>query len=115
MDARLEKALEFSNYMATLNNQRRILHEKFIENSVHYLNGGKFSVDRELINFCSTLKQNDQTSAILIDDNNTPVEIEDLDKFLDDILDIYFTNTYEYLNQYNEIKNKRSVKDLIDL
>ena len=29
MDERLSKALEFSNYMVTLNNQKRILKEKY--------------------------------------------------------------------------------------
>jgi hypothetical protein len=39
MDDRLKKALEFSNYMITLNNQRKLVHEKFVENCVHYING----------------------------------------------------------------------------
>ena len=29
MDQRLEKALDFSNYMVTLNNQKRVLTEQF--------------------------------------------------------------------------------------
>lgn len=115
MDERLEKALEFSNFMVTLNNQRRIIHEQFLENCIHYLNGGKFAVTRDLINFCHTLLQNNQTNAVLIDDNNTPVEVENLEKFLEDILDIYFTNSYEYLNKFKEIKNKRSVEGLVNL
>ena len=90
MDERLEKALEFSNYMTTLNNQRRLIHEQFLENCVHYLNGGKFSVTRELINFCNFMHEKGQTSVILIDDNNAPIEVEDLETFLDNITDIYF-------------------------
>ena len=31
MDERLKKALDFSNYMVTLNNQKRVLKEKFFE------------------------------------------------------------------------------------
>ena len=31
MDERLEKALDFSNYMITLNNQKRVLRERFEE------------------------------------------------------------------------------------
>lgn len=115
MDERLEKALDFSNYMTTLNNQRRIVREQFLENCVHYINGGKFSVNRELITFCHTLKSNHQTSAILIDDNDTPVEVQDLEKFLEEILDIYFRNSYEYFDKYNEIKKNRTVKGLVDL
>ena len=115
MDERLEKALEFSNYMVTLNNQRRVVREQFLENCVHYLNGGKFAVNRDLITFCHTLLQREQTSAILIDDNDTPIEVENLQKFLDDILDIYFTTSYEYFDKYNEIKKNRTVKGLVNL
>lgn len=115
MDERLEKALEFSNYMNTLNNQRRIIREQFLENCVHYLNGGKFSVNRDLITFCQTLVNREQTNAILIDDNDTPIEVDNTEKFLDDILDIYFTTSYEYFDKYNEIKKNRTVKGLVDL
>jgi hypothetical protein len=115
MDERLQNALDFSNYMTTLNNQKRIIHEQFLENCVHYLNGGKFTVNRDLITFCHTLIQNKQTEAIIIDDNETPIKVEDLQKFTDDILDIYFTTTYEYLDSYNEIKSNRSVEGLINL
>lgn len=115
MDSRLEKALEFSNYMTTLNNQRRLLHEKYLENTVHYINGGKFSITLELINFFNMLVQRDQESVVIVDDNNMPVEIVDVKQFLDTILDIYFTNTNEYFYKYNEIKTKRSVQGLLDV
>lgn len=115
MDERLEKALEFSNYMTTLNNQKRIIKEQFSEKCIHYLDGGKFTVDRNLITFCHTLIQNNQTSAVIIDDNDTPISVEDLQKFVDSILDIYFTASYEYLDKYNEIKKNRSVEGLINI
>lgn len=115
MDKRLEKALEFSNYMTTLNNERRLLHEKYLENTVHYINGGKFSVTTDLMCFVNLLISSKQQSAILIDDNNTPIKIEDLSLFLTEILDIYFNNTNDYLNKYNQLKTKRSVEDLISL
>jgi len=115
MDERLEKALEFSNYMVTLNNQRRIIKEKFLENCVHYLNGGKFSVTRELINFCHMLVQTGQEDTVLIDDNDMPVKIDNIEDFLTELLDIYFTTSNEYLNQYTEIKKNRTVKGLVDL
>lgn len=115
MDERLEKALEFSNYMTTLNNQKRIIREQFLEDCVHYINGGKFAVNRELITFCQTLVNNQQPTAVLIDDNETPIEVTDLKKFLDDILDIYFTTTNQYLDKYNEIKTNRTIEGLINI
>ena len=114
MDKRLEKALDFSNYMITLNNQRNLLHEKFLENCVHYRNGGKFNVTQELINFCHMMVNTGQESIVLIDDNNSPIQIEDLDDFLENITAIYFKNTNEYLVKFNEIKQKRSVEGLLE-
>ena len=115
MDERLEKALDFSNFMVTLNNQRRIIREQYLENCVHYLNGGKFSVTRELINFCHMLVSTDQEHAVLIDDNDTPIKVENIEDFLSDILDIYFTSSNEYLDKYDKIKKNRSVEGLVNL
>tara|TARA_Y200000002_G_scaffold160176_1_gene132316 strand:+ start:511 stop:858 length:348 start_codon:yes stop_codon:yes gene_type:complete len=115
MDDRLEKALDFSNLMITLNNQRNLIHEKFLENCVHYVNGGKFNVNRDIINFCHTLIQNGQKSAILLDDNNTPIEVKELEDFLDEILSIYSKNMNEYLQKFNEIKKNRSVEGILNI
>jgi len=115
MDERLEKALEFSNYMITLNNQRKLIQEKFQEQSTHYYNGGKFSVTRDLIAFLQSLITLNQTSTILIDDNDIPIEIEDLKKFAKDLYSTYFEAANEYLTEYNNIKKNRSVEGLISL
>ena len=61
------------------------------------------------------MRDNQQDSAILIDDNNSPVEVEDLQSFLDEILNIYFTTSYEYLDEYNKIKKNRKVEGLVNL
>ena len=115
MDERLKKALDFSNYMMTLNNQRQLLHEKFLQNCVHYINGGKFNITKELINFCHMMVSTDQDSIVLIDDNNSPIQIQELGDFLDDITALYFRNSNEYLVKFNEIKQNRSVEGLLNL
>lgn len=115
MDERLEKALEFSNYMITLNNQRKLIQEKFQEQSIHYYNGGKFSVTRDLVAFVQSLISLNQTGTILIDDNDIPIEVEDLEVFARDLYSTYFEAANEYLTEYNKIKTNRSVKGLIDL
>lgn len=115
MDERLEKALEFSNYMITLNNQRNLIQEKFQEESIHYFSGGKFSVTRDLVAFVQSLIALNQTSTILIDDNDIPIEIEDLKKFATDLYSTYFEAANKYLTEYNNIKKNRNVEGLIDL
>ena len=47
MDERLQKALEFGNYTVTLNNQKKLLKEKFIDQCVFYTNGYKFKINQD--------------------------------------------------------------------
>jgi len=57
-------------------------------------------------------KGND-SDIVLLDDNDTPIKIDDLIKFFDDILDIYFTATNEYQTEYEKIRTKRTVDGLV--
>ena len=114
MDERLEKALDFSNYMVTLSNQKRILNEQFIENTLYYYNGCQFTITKELINFVNLLNENDNDNTVLIDDNNIPVNIDNINSFLIDILDVYFSASNTYLTEYNKLKSQRSIEKLVD-
>jgi len=114
MDERLEKALEFSNYMVTLNNQKRMLKEKYYQNLIHYYKGGQFSVNQGLISFCQTLINNDQDDAVLIDDNDTPILVDSLEDFVADILNVYFTASNEYLAEFDTLKKSRTVEKLVE-
>lgn len=115
MDERLGKALEFSNYMVTLNNQKRVIKEQFKENIIHYFNGGQFTVTKELVTFVNMLveKGNDE-DIVLIDDNETPILVADLEDFLSNITDVYFSAANSYHAAYQELLKKRSVPKLID-
>lgn len=114
MDERLEKALNFSNYMVTLNNQKRMLKEKYYQNLIHYYKGGQFSVSQGLISFCQTLVNNEQDDVVLVDDNDTPILIDSLEDFMADILNIYFTASNDYYVEYDKLKKSRSVEKLVD-
>jgi len=114
MDERLEKALEFSNYMITLNNQKRMLKEKYYQNLIHYYKGGQFSVTQGLISFCQTLVNNDHDDAVLVDDNDTPILIDSIEDFMSDILNVYFTASNEYLSEFDTLKKSRTVEKLVE-
>lgn len=115
MDERLSKALEFANYSTTINNQKRILKEKFHEDLIYFTKGSQFIITKELINFTNLLVSKGQTSDIvLIDDNGIPVMIEDLEEFLDDVLDQYFNASNTYHEKYLELSKKRSVEKLVN-
>ena len=115
MDERLEKALDFSNYMVTLNNQKRLANEQYNQDLVHYYKGGQFTVSQDLISFCSSLLHNlSQDEVVLVDDNNTPVEIESLEAFVTDIVNIYSDASNRYFTAYTKIKTNRSIEGLVE-
>lgn len=113
MDERLKKALEFSNFMVTLDNQLRNLREKFNQDTIYYHNGGQFTVTKELISFCDTMVNKNQKTIVLVDDNEMPVQIEDLEIFVDNLVDNYVQSSNSFLNDYNILRKKRSVEFII--
>jgi len=114
MDPRLEKALEFAKYSSTLENQKKLLHEQYLEHSYYYYNGGAFAVTPELINFVHNVKDK-INNLILLDVNSTPIQIENNEDFYTEIVDIYVQSTNLYIQKYNELKKARSTQGLVDL
>lgn len=115
MDERLSKALQFSNYMVTLNNQKRIIKEKFFDDLLYFENGCQFTVTKELITFVSMLvDSNNDSDIVLTDDNDIPSKITDLSLFLENILDVYFSAANNYHTDYELLKSKRKMETLVD-
>lgn len=116
MDERLSKALEFANYRQTLAIQRKTLKEKINGKLTYGHSGGLFKIDRELIVFVQMLIDQGRTENVpLIDENGNPVLVADLQAFKDEIIDRYFTATYEYYEDYQKIKTSRTVEKLLDV
>lgn len=116
MDERLQKALEFSNYRQTLAIQRKTLKEKINAKLTYGCNGGLFKIDQSLITFVQMLIDQGRTENVpIIDINENPILIVNLNDFRDEILDRYFTATYEYLEEYQKIKSSRTVEKILDL
>lgn len=115
MDERIEKAFQTANYMASLSNLRRVALEEYSQNLIYYTQGATFTVDRSLISFVKILIDSEVTESILLDDNNIPVKIDDLQQFLTKILSIYTESINQYLVKYTELKSKRKVEALVSL
>jgi hypothetical protein len=114
MDDNLKKALDFSNYMIVLDNQKRILKEQYQDNLVYYFSGGRFTVTQQLISFCQSLLSLDQSETILVDDNDIPVYIEDLKAFSANVVSVYWQATNKYLTEYNKLKVNRTVEGIFN-
>jgi hypothetical protein len=116
MDDQLKKALDFANYRQTFSIQRKTLKEKIDAKLTFGHNGGIFKIDRSLITFVQMLIDQGRTSGVpLIDSNENPILVDNLEAFRDEILDRYYTSTLEYFEQYQALKKSRSVEKLLDL
>lgn len=115
MDEKLEKAIQTANYMATLSSQRKLALEEFQQSLVYYFSGASFTATRDLITFVKILIDTGNTSAIVLDDNLIPINIEDLQNFYNNILSVYGEAALAYYAKYNELKKKRKVEDLVNL
>lgn len=116
MQEQLKQALDFANYRQTLAIQRRTLKEKIDAKLTFGFNGGLFKINRELISFVETLLTKNRTSGVvLLDQNENPILVDDLQQFQEDILSRYFEATNEYFESYQNLKKSRSVEKLIDL
>ena len=56
-----------------------------------------------------------QIDIILIDDNDIPIEITDLEKYSSELLNKYFSASNKYLTEYNKLKSNRSVESIMNL
>lgn len=115
MEDRLQQAIEFANYKQTLNNQ---LHKARIRAEGLLMlaeNGGKFTINQQLICFVDFLVRQEYTTSTLLDDNKLPVHIADTTAFLEKITTRYFEVTNDFLKESLLIKKSRNVKSILDL
>lgn len=116
MDDAIHAALEFSKFNYSLSLKRKHLKDKMSANLTLGHSGGLFKIDRSLISFVQMLIDQGRISNVpLIDDNENPVVIKNLEEFRDEILDRYFTVTLEYHEEFEKIKKSRSVEKLLEI
>ena len=115
MDTKLKEAFEQANYLATLANQRQIFLEEYQQELVYFHNGGTFKATQQLITFVKLLVDLNHTEETLVDDNNTPIRIANLQLFLTEILSKYQYATSGFYTKYNQIKKSRTTEGLTAL
>lgn len=112
---RLERALHFSNTMQTFNLAKNNLKVK-TQNLLSYSKyGGTFNITQEFIGFLSAVKSSGKKQVVILDKNETPIKIEDVSEFLDDVLSIYFEVVNEYNNEYQKLKSSRKIEKILDI
>ena len=114
MDESLEKALEFANFTATLNTQKKILHERYKDDLVLYHQGGRFTVSKEFFSFVSNLTLLNIPQTVITDDNDTPILVEDVNNFMDLVKQQYATAITPYLTEYHMLTTQQWVDAYVD-
>lgn len=112
VDERLAKALEASNYRLTLNVQRENSKLKLKNHLVYSQNGGIFKITQDFISFIFALSQS-KKSTVILDSNENPVKIDDLEDFYESILDIYQEGMNDYLIEYEKFKKLRTTAKVV--
>ncbi len=114
MDQHLKQALDFANYQQTFSIQKKVLKERIAAKLTYGFNGGLFRIDRTLLTFVDMLCAKGRTSGVvLLDANENPILVDDLEAFREELFQRYFEVTNEYFDQYQKIKKSRSVEKLI--
>jgi hypothetical protein len=114
MDDRLKKALDSANFMITFANQKELIKQTFKENCLYHENGRRFTINRELINFLSTLISKGFTEdVVILDDMELPYMVKDLETFLDNIFYIYAESSNRYYYEYTNLVSSRTVEKII--
>jgi hypothetical protein len=114
MDKRLEQALDFSNFRMILLTRQENL--KVLMNNKLMLNygGGLFKVDKELISFIGIILLNENKNVILIDTNDIPILIEDLEDFAKKASAQYEKALDQYYKSYQKLNEAREIRKVID-
>lgn len=116
MDDRLKKALDVANLMVTFGTQRDLIKQEFKEDCLYHEDGHRFTINRELINFLSTLVTLGHLEDIVIlDDFENPYMIPDTKAFLDKIFNLYIEGSNKYYHRYVELKSKRSIAKVMEI
>lgn len=105
----LEAALSFANYQSTLNQQRKLLREKFESDCILAYNGGLFNITQEW------LASFDVNFEWVLDINGNPIKITDPQTLLDVAKETYHSAVTSYGEEYQKLRAQRSVKLLAGL
>jgi len=116
MDDRLKSALDVANRMVTFNTQKELIKQEYRESCLYHENGHQFTINKELINFLTSLIQMEYVEdVVIIDDFENPYMISSVEDFRSAVFDIYTEKSNEYYHKYIELKKNRSVLTMIGI
>jgi len=110
-----ETAFDLANLMSVISQQKKVIKEEFETSTLYFYNGGTFKVDQTLISFVTSLKILHQTTAVIIDQNNLPIFIDNVVIFLENILHQYTQASNKFLTDYKNLQINRKIESILNL
>lgn len=112
----LAEAIKLSDKMEVISNQLSILKEEYQQKLHYYTSGGSFECSREFISFVKLLVDSGNSKdVVVVDKNNIPIRIDDLNLFLTEVLNCHFSATNEYYTKYNSVISQKNIELLVEL
>lgn len=114
MDKRLEKALDYSNFrmiLATRQKNLKVLMENRLNLSYQ---DGLFKINKEMLSFIGVLLINGAKETVIIDVNDIPILIEDLEDFGKKASETFGKAIEEYYESYKKLDQARDIRKVID-
>jgi len=115
MDSRLVKALDFSNFRMILSNRKENLKRLFNNKLLFHYNSGIFKATPEFLAFLVTvIMREKQDGFIFIDQNDTPILVEDLDDFYNVAFNKYKTALKQYYDSHQKLSEAKEIRKVLD-
>lgn len=110
----LAQIMAEAHYQTTIKQQRELLVSKFQDACVVPHNGGIFDITPEFLAGLKLRVEHSETNQLwVVDRNSTCIKILDVDKFIQDSIEIYNQATEEFGNEWQALRTKRSVEAII--
>lgn len=101
---KVQQIIDKSDKLLSINIQRKIIKEQLEADLTIGINGGMFAVSEALISFIQVLIDKKKThNVVLLDKNNNPIMIENLETFQEELIDRYLTSVSKYHALYDEM------------
>jgi len=126
--SQIDKILTDADRRAVYVNQVEHAKERFLSLNVLYWDGHVFKLTRELFSYVETLLTDSRThivlcmavmpkrvvSHILLDDNNEPVLIPDIEAFLEQMQENHTEALNQYYDTYTKLRESQTAQELIE-
>lgn len=110
----LEEILTLSNARAVYQNQVRLAELRFTNSCNIGFRGHMFHVTPNLLGYLQTRLDAGNEAAIVLDFNNLPVMIDDLELLIDIASGQYHTALNAYFDEYTRLRTSRKTEKMIE-